>query len=72
MLSFEGVEDHRVMFSRKSRGLMEDLLKVFTALECSVWAGHTLSLRWLRWLGFTIIASAAVGPEVFYTMRKVR
>lgn len=72
MLSFEGVEEHTVMFARHSRRLMEDLLKVFASLECLVWSGHTLSLRWLTWLGFTIHEAQAVGPEVFYTMRKER
>jgi len=52
MLSGDGAGGMSVGFARESLRLMRALLECYSSLHAYVWVGHTLTLRWLNWLGF--------------------
>lgn len=52
MLSGGGVAGMELTFARESRRLMSDLLTRYSTLVAWVWIGHTVTVRWLEWLGF--------------------
>jgi hypothetical protein len=60
LLGTEAVERHPLAFLRQSRGFLAIMLRTYSQLENHVDARNRLSIRWLRWLGFTI------GPPLPY------
>jgi hypothetical protein len=58
-------------FIRQSRRYVALMQERFPRLENYVHAGNSLSLRWLKWCGFTIDKEAAqLGGENFYKFRR--
>ena len=55
------LSDHRSDFAKGSRGVMFGMQESFTYLENYVDARNIDSVRWLRWLGFTIHPAAPHG-----------
>lgn len=62
MLGAEGLERHAVPFLRRNRAYVAEMLALCPRLENHVDARNALSIRWLRWLGFTIHPAAPFGP----------
>lgn len=73
MLSFAPMERNRVWAARVSLALLANLLGTFMTLRAEVHAKHTIALRWLLWLGFTVddMFPAPTG-ELFYVMKRGR
>ncbi len=61
LLGTPEVEHYPVTFLRSNRPVVQGWAERFT-LENYVDARHTSSIKWLRWLGFTIHDAAPFGP----------
>ena len=55
LLGTDAVEIHSVAFLRRSRGFTDQLLRRYSVLRNFVDDRNTVSIRWLRWLGFTLL-----------------
>lgn len=62
MLGAEGLERYAVPFLRRNRTYVAEMAALCPRLENHVDARNALSIRWLRWLGFTIHPAAPHGP----------
>lgn len=70
-LSFDPADGHRIFFARRSRAIMNELLRHFAVLRCEVHAQHAQAVRWLTWLGFTMEhMRETVDGHIFLTMRR--
>ena len=56
------LENVQFTFAKLSRPYLSAMLERFDMLHNHVAAYNELSIRWLRWLGFTIDAPVPVGP----------
>lgn len=54
MLASPTLSRIRKTFLRECRQYVEDMLLRYGHLENYVWAGNTVHIQWLKWLGFTI------------------
>lgn len=54
LVGTEEVARHPIAFFRHSRKIFNKLKEGYSLLENFVHVSNTLSLQWLRWLGFTI------------------
>lgn len=63
MLGAEGLERHAVAFLRRNRPFVAEMRAVFPRMENWVDARNAASIRWLRWLGFTIHPAAPWGAH---------
>lgn len=54
LLGTDAVERHYVAFLRCSVGFRDQLLRRYSTLRNFVDARNRASIRWLRWLGFTL------------------
>lgn len=63
MLGTAGVQDHARAFLRRNKTFIIQMMQRFYRLENWVDARNTLSIRWLRWLGFVIEEAAPYGIE---------
>lgn len=63
LLGTDAMEQLPVTFFRTSRAYIKAFLQEFGYLENYVDARNTLSIQWLRWLGFTIHPPAPYGIE---------
>lgn len=54
MLSAETLNDFKYAFSKHSMGVVADMLERYPYLSNYVDSRNELSIKWLRWLGFTI------------------
>lgn len=54
LLSAEQALDHRKEFLRLSPSVIDKMLQIRPKLVNHVHVGNKLSIRWLKWLGFTI------------------
>lgn len=61
LLAAKGVERHRAAFLLASRDTVQEWKQRYSRLENWVDARNTLSIRWLRWLGFTIEPAVPYG-----------
>lgn len=68
MVGTPKVEDHPVVFLRKSRELRDEMLDSYRELTNFVDARNTYSLSWLKWLGFAIEPALPLGRrgEMFH------
>ena len=57
------IERHAKLFLRGCPGALDDLQRDFVVLRNLVDARNRLSIRWLRWLGFTIEPAVPHGPD---------
>ena len=51
MLCTERVEQHKIMFLRFTKRLLEDYLKRYAVLGNRAWLGNQLHIDWLTWMG---------------------
>ncbi len=61
LLGTVAIEQHPMTFLRQSRAYLRQMLHTYSRLENHVDARNTVSIRWLRWLGFTIEPPAPYG-----------
>lgn len=54
LLGTDAVERHYVAFLRRSVGFRDQLLRRYAVLKNYVDVRNRASIRWLRWLGFTL------------------
>jgi hypothetical protein len=64
LLGTDAVDRHWVAFVRRSRGSLEQLSSRYAVLMNLVDARQTASIRWLRWLGFTVEEPTLAGVEL--------
>ena len=71
MLGTDSVKMHARAFLRHNRPVVETMRKPYRRLENWVDARNVLSIRWLRWLGFTIEKPEPIGRdgELFHCFR---
>lgn len=63
LLGSDEVETHQVAFLRRSRPALAEMLETYTVLTNWVDARNRVSMRWLRWLGFTLYPAQPFGPD---------
>lgn len=63
MLTSIQVEKHFRAFLRYSKGLLDDMKNETLVFDNVVDARNLVSIRWLRWLGFTIHDALPYGPD---------
>jgi len=63
LLGSDAVERYATGFLRRNRPYVTRMLETFGHLSNWVDARNTASIRWLRWLGFTIEAPRPFGPS---------
>jgi hypothetical protein len=51
MIASPLIDRHPVVFVRRSKTLLRELLEEYGAIEGHVWCANDLSIRWLKWLG---------------------
>lgn len=54
MLASPSLGKMRKSFLKGCRDVIKGMLKMYPLLENQVWAGNTVHIQWLKWLGFTI------------------
>lgn len=62
MLGSEDLPKYAIPFLRRNRDYVEDMRQGYEALVNYVDARNLLSIRWLKWLGFTIEDPQPWGP----------
>ena len=70
LVATDEIARHPVAFFRHSRKIFNKLKEGYTLLENYVHVSNTLSIRWLRWLGFTIETPRNGFHHVFYTNKE--
>ena len=63
LLGTDEIEKHPVTFYRMSKKIFPAIMKDYQYLENYVDARNKLSLRWLKWLGFTVEDAQIMGAE---------
>lgn len=75
-LGTDKIEDYSITFIRQSKKIVEDWLDRYGVLFNLVDSRHTASIRWLKWLGFTVDEEVEVtlsDPNVpFYRFFKLK
>lgn len=74
LLSADQALNHRKEFLRQSPPVIDEMLQICSRLENWVHDKNTVSIRWLRWLGFTIDPAKPVGVdgEMFHRFHMTR
>lgn len=62
LLGSDLIEQYQSAFLRRNRGYIRQMQAVFPVLRNMVDARNEVSIRWLRWLGFTIEPAVPFGP----------
>jgi hypothetical protein len=65
LLGTDAVETHYIAFLRLSVEFRAQLLQRYAVLRNFVHDGNRASVRWLRWLGFTLSDPVNVGDHAF-------
>jgi len=63
MLATDALPKHALPFLKASHDYIAELRQDYAYLRNHVDARNTLAIRWLRWLGFDILASIPFGPD---------
>jgi len=63
LLGADGLERHANAFLRRNRAMVADMRALCPRLENRVDARNAVSIRWLRWLGFTLHPATPWGPD---------
>lgn len=61
MLASEKLKDVWREFTPESKAWLKRMLAKYQTLENKVWAGNTIHIRWLKWLGFQFEQEAPHG-----------
>ena len=70
LVATDEITTHPVAFFRHSRRIFNNLKEGYSLLENYVHVSNTLSIRWLRWLGFSIEPPRNGFHHVFYTNKE--
>ena len=62
LLSTDGIMRHRMAFLRANKPYVREMLDLHPHLAGMVHAANTVSIRWLRWMGFAVGAVQPWGP----------
>jgi hypothetical protein len=62
LLGSDLVERHAMAFARRNRPMVRRWSAQFPVLRNYVDARHTVAIRWLRWMGFTLQPPVPYGP----------
>lgn len=62
LLGSDAIERHQRAFLRRNREYVRQMQAAFPTLRNMVDARNATSIRWLRWLGFTIEPAVPFGP----------
>jgi hypothetical protein len=62
LLGSDDIERHAVTFLRGSKRYIAEMSRDYRLLTNYVDARNTLSIRWLKWLRFDILAAEPYGP----------
>lgn len=62
LLGTDAIEANAMRFLRRNRAMVGQMLAAFPVLANHVDARNHLSIRWLRWLGFTLAPAVPYGP----------
>lgn len=62
LLASPALEDHAVAFLRRNRKILNEITATYCRLENWVDVRNTTAIRWLEWLGFTILDPVPYGP----------
>lgn len=63
LLGTDAIERHPAAFLRRCRGLLADMSRDFLVLRNLVDLRNRTSIRWLKWLGFTLEPPVPHGPD---------
>lgn len=63
LLGSDDIETHQVAFLRRSRPMVGEMMETYAVLSNWVDARNRVSMRWLRWLGFTLFPAQPFGPD---------
>jgi hypothetical protein len=63
LLGSDEVEAHQTTFLRRSLPALREMQSVYRILKNHVDARNRASIRWLRWLGFTVHPAQPFGPD---------
>jgi len=62
MLGSEDLPDYAVPFLRRNRAYIASIIQDYRELSNYVDARNSMSIRWLKWLGFAIMPTETYGP----------
>ena len=71
MLGAPDIARARAFYLRSTRAEVEAMQAMFPVLRSRVDVRYTRSLRWLRWLGFTVGEPRALGSRTVLTVERV-
>lgn len=63
LLGSDAVCNYSRQFLRRNKAYVADMLQEFPVLRNVVDVRNTVSIRWLRWLGFTFKETVPMGPR---------
>lgn len=63
LIAGELVQRHAVAFLRRNKAMVAGWSQMFPELRNAVDVRNTVAIRWLRWLGFTILPPAPYGVK---------
>lgn len=63
LLGTDAIERHQAAFLRRNKGIVKEMLAAYPVLRNWVDARNTLSIRWLKWLGFEFGSPVPYGPH---------
>jgi hypothetical protein len=72
LLSSNAVFDWPLAFGRESRRISSALMETYSILRVEVHARYFEAVKWLQWLGFSVVSTRRVGDEIFALMQKDR
>ena len=70
LVATDDIAAHPVAFFRLSRRIFNNLKEGYSLLENYVHVNNTLSIRWLKWLGFTIEPPQNNFHHVYFTNKE--
>lgn len=62
LITTKDIEQHSVIFLRRCKPVVHEMMQGFRRLENYVSPGNILAITWLKWLGFTFGREEEVGP----------
>ena len=73
LVGTEQIQKESVRFLRSSSPILQQIHEIAPLLTNYVWAGNTVHIRWLRWLGFIFISQRTFPQtnETFYEFMRL-